>query len=564
VYHAQRSPSAKTSARSESSRERQGRCSTIKKIWLIQPLAFARVGSGTPLQSFYWTANDLRPRGTGRTDIASDETLSVDEDGRVFLPEQSETIVFKEEDGSVRPVCPFFELHGEWDSGHGPITLEILEKSGHRPEDITWKIEHANLKAFHLTHSPGDRIDATLEIPLAKNDFSIHPLNGTSPQGENPLIPRDRHILMGSVQVTRPTPEFPEFRLRFYAPPGLVYAPSNLEDRLDELSRSDASAFPQLGIPGFDDFFENSRWKGFDLPAEQKFLNPNASWPQYSLLKVRELFQRLPELLPRLNQIIKMAMGTSERSELLRFILGEDTDVGNLPPGLFAYAATVVTPAIAEDRRAFVSSLGLVDDTGDGIISCELKGVGTAKARIVVCPPALAPDRRQPVSIADGLADREKRKEVLDPQFIESNDTSEEVYDLFDRALETSGLSNLDVWNEFFQGENTIRANFPGSQLSEQDAAAKLWMVDVLPTVHSLPLTQLGRQQHRRNVVRWVLDGLIRNNPNLIEYLVRPPGDPSRFYDQRMPALMRGADRQPLHLTKRQFELLKRWAARLR
>src|SRR5262245_40271058 len=540
----------------------------IKRIWLVQPLAFARVGSSkTPLQSFYWTANDLRPHGTGRTDIAADETLSIDEAGRVVAT-RSDTIVFKDDDTQIRPVCPFFELHGEWESEHGPITPQILKRFGHSPEDITWKVKHANLKAFHLTHSPGDRIEASLEIPLADKDFSIHQLNGTSPREGNPLIPEGCHIPMGAVQVTRPTADFPEFRLRFYAPPGKVYAPEDLRERVAQISQADASAVQQLGIPGLAEFFDNSRWKNFDppfdLPPDQKILNPKAAWPRYLLLKHRELIDRLPQLITHLNQIAKMATGSSELSELLRFILGEGADVGNLPPGLFAYAATDAIPKLEEDRRAFVSSLGFVDDTGDGIISCELKGVGTtAEARIVVCPPAFSPDRRQPVSIADGLADRENRGD-LDQEFIAAESTEEEVYDLLDRALETMGLSNLDVWNEFFQGENAIRASFPGSQVSEREAAAKLWTVDALPSVHDLPLTQIGRQQHRRNVVRWVLDRLVRDNPNMIERLVRPPGDLSRFYDQRMPALMRGGDRQALHLTKRQFDLLKGWAARLR
>src|SRR5262249_22133778 len=139
-----------------------------------------------------------------------------------------------------------------------------------------------------------------------------------------------------------------------------------------------------------------------------------------------------------------------------------------------------------------------------------------------------------------------------------------EVYDLIDRAFETLGLSNLDVWNGFFQQENAVRATAPGSQVSENDARAKLWDVDALPSIHALPLTQLGKQRHRRYAVRWVLDALVRGNPGLIDRLVRAPDDRERLYDRRMPALMRGADRQPLSLTKRQFDLLKGWAARLR
>ena len=43
---------------------------------------------------------------------------------------------------------------------------------------------------------------------------------------------------------------------------------------------------------------------------------------------------------------------------------------------------------------------------------------------------------------------------------------------------------------------------------------------------------------------------------------MRPPAGPERFYDKRMPGLMCGFDRYPLHLTRRQYELLKAWSKR--
>jgi hypothetical protein len=38
-------------------------------------------------------------------------------------------------------------------------------------------------------------------------------------------VPADRSIVLGSVQLIQPSPDFPELRLRFSAPRGHVYGP---------------------------------------------------------------------------------------------------------------------------------------------------------------------------------------------------------------------------------------------------------------------------------------------------------------------------------------------------
>jgi hypothetical protein len=37
-----------------------------------------------------------------------------------------------------------------------------------------------------------------------------------------------------------------------------------------------------------------------------------------------------------------------------------------------------------------------------------------------------------------------------------------------------------------------------------------------------------------------------------------------KYYDHKMPALMRGSDRYPMHITRRQYDLLVAWVRRLR
>src|SRR5260370_28335077 len=129
----------------------------IKRIWLYPPLAFARVGgSSTPCENFYWGPDDLTPDGTARTRIVAAETLKVGEDGTITAHQPSSTdIVFKDDEG-FRPVCPFFEVHAEWelDSGEkreGPLTEALLERFGLSADKLKWRGEGVKLKGFFLS-----------------------------------------------------------------------------------------------------------------------------------------------------------------------------------------------------------------------------------------------------------------------------------------------------------------------------------------------------------------------------------------------------------------------------
>src|SRR5262249_45709466 len=118
----------------------------LKRIWLAPPLAFARVGgSPTPSCAFTWSADDLTPEGTGQTTLRIAETIDLDADG---IPTRADPdrIVFRDADG-IRPVCPYFELHGTWTEGRGdvsgPITKSVLERFGIGVRDIRWDVHSA-------------------------------------------------------------------------------------------------------------------------------------------------------------------------------------------------------------------------------------------------------------------------------------------------------------------------------------------------------------------------------------------------------------------------------------
>jgi len=98
------------------------------------------------------------------------------------------------------------------------------------------------------------------------------------------------------------------------------------------------------------------------------------------------------------------------------------------------------------------------------------------------------------------------------------------------------------------------------SQLTRQQAGELMWQGRVDKSVEPMPLAARALQRHRRNSTQIFFEIFVRENREWSEKWVRPPGGPQRFYDKRMPGLMCGFDRRPLHLTRRQYEMLKSWS----
>ncbi|WAZ19207.1 hypothetical protein STRCI_000241 [Streptomyces cinnabarinus] len=252
----------------------------------------------------------------------------------------------------------------------------------------------------------------------------------------------------------------------------------------------------------------------YPLPAERLFLSANSRWCEF---------------------------------RAVRF------DPRTAPSGLYAGASL-------QDGG---TSFGLVDDVCDGLVTVTV-GELTARARVVVTPPDFAPDRRPFTSLADGLTDRVKRAEVREPAYISQNPqlTALEVRDLFERALEAMDAVNVDAQNQRATNENIDNAQGEGSPIAE--ARARTFPEPVPLAGITLALTERGRRKHRRFPALEVLEDLIREQPDFIQRFVRPPATEDPWYDRRMPVAVRGSDAFPMHLTRRQYDLLVAWARSVR
>ena len=479
----------------------------ISRVWLLPPLALGRVGSAaTPCQAYSWAQPAITPDGSAKTILVPEDTIDLDDDGVPTLRQanQFNRIDLKDDTGRFFPVCPFFELHGAWtDDGtvhEGPITEALLEEAGLDLTSVRWTVAVANLKPYHYTLEDSDRVEALVD-DIGADDTSRHDLEGKSPDdaGGPLLVSEDDPVHFGAMQVVRPTAELPGLRLRIYAPKGVVYAPTDIQTRMAA----------------------DQRWSNLDVPPERRNLNPASRWATY-----------------------RMGLDAP----------GPIPGDGRLSPG-----------GLAATFRNRTQSLGLIDDVSDGLVTCQVGDLPAAHARIALGPPDFSPAARPFVSIQDGLSDRVSRDEARTGD-VGEGELEEIVADIFERALETSDLVNKDAQTgRCHRDENGGVTLPPPPDNFETPPIGTLWARggtpgDITSNVDALPVSFRGQRKHQRlNALEYLKDRL-RDDPAFVERWLRPPVDDFRFFDRRMPALMRGSDGRPMHLTRRQYDLVERWA----
>jgi len=186
----------------------------IHEICLLPPLAIARFGSSPQAIDNY---NLVPDSNGGFSMIQPGETLAVNpETGEIVAATTPALVRFKDGQGRVKPVCPFFEVWAR--TGENPqlepLTLDLLESAGLGSEALVWHLALGNLKLFRRAGDPNDRIEGSWTI-------AGHQRTQLRARAANFLDGRD--IALGFAQYIKPTSEFPEIRFRFTPAVGKVF-----------------------------------------------------------------------------------------------------------------------------------------------------------------------------------------------------------------------------------------------------------------------------------------------------------------------------------------------------
>lgn len=191
----------------------------IEELRLLPPLAIGRLGEASvPLEAFDLELSPAHPLDYRQ--IVPKTTLVVDErSGKIvhsYTPKGR--IRFKDDKKKIFPVAPFLEVYARTSESPDelvPLTVGLLKKDGLDIKDLQWQVEVANIKIFRRTTNPSDKIIAG--VSLVKEHSRI-PLMGRC---EN-FLP-GKILPLGWVQFIKPTPDFPQIRLRFTPAAGKVY-----------------------------------------------------------------------------------------------------------------------------------------------------------------------------------------------------------------------------------------------------------------------------------------------------------------------------------------------------
>jgi len=194
--------------------------SEIQALLILPPLAIGRCGSSAdPMDNYEAVPNADDPAGFRK--LVPAETLRVDpatgEIREVFMPAE---VRFRDAEGRIRPVAPFFELWAQFaeDGLFHPLTADHLAEHGLKPADVQWRVRVGNHKAARRTGHAADKVDADTDL---FGDPAPRTLTGRAPH-----FTPDGAIPLGTVQYLLPNAAFPEMRLRFTPAAGKIYGPT--------------------------------------------------------------------------------------------------------------------------------------------------------------------------------------------------------------------------------------------------------------------------------------------------------------------------------------------------
>jgi hypothetical protein len=502
----------------------------IQTVFCNPPLGIARIGgSSVPMDSFAWVAA-TDPHNAGETRVAPDWTLDVQADGGV-VPRMPSRVVLRDA-GDLRPVAPFTEIWCEvgpdaqpesWQ--RMPLTPALLAADGLNVANLTLDFEAKNLKAARRTGNAALRYGTFPPVQIFGDDHTRRRLLAVSPPDAAPgvrMIPADRQIDLGQVQVIRPTLQPPAgstpwadnvrvdtLRLRFTPARGTFYGPEAVRGATITVNGAAQSL----------------------VPAENAFLANGAGW-----------------------------LGAAALQAL---IAPADTFDG------------------AEQSNGL--SLGIVDDTCELRVTVTLdrSPIGRPSlqghANLFSGPPDYAPDRRPFVSLADELNDRRSAAAVAAAnQTLDNASRDRWVEDLFERAFETLSLFNVDLWRNSRSAElaadqrraEPIRNDrYPQAERA-MGALDALRDADIVLDAPSgpvpLPLFARARERHRFLSDILALKRFVQERPERLVELTRrafsvAANEDANQTTMQMPPFMRNSNAQPLTLVQWQYDLLMAW-----
>jgi hypothetical protein len=499
----------------------------IHDLFIDPPLAIARLGGSSIPQDPYAWAPAVKPRMGESTSIVPVWSLSVQQDGTVepIMPAQ---VTFR--DGPlIRPVCPFFEIWvrvgppgstaKSWQER--PLTPSLLADCGATLADVSITVDAKNGKVARRTGNPNLKFGTFPPVTVRADVHTPVAILASSPNGvAQPMIPADRNIPLGLVQVMRSRPpleksdpraavvDVERIRFRFTPARGLIYG-------VPQAAQTSATPRGRRAIP---------------VVKSRAFLNPLAGWAGASV-----------------NELVQPADTY------------DGADVGSN------------------------MSLGVIDDTCEAKFDVTLRVPGgkpaevlSASAHAFVGPPDFAPDRRPFLSLADELNDRGSGSDTR-TKAMGAADKDQWIQDLFERVFETASLFNVDLYRQQRAAPLTgsalrrtplreDRVPSPSRAMGGRDA---LRNADVPPlsapnSSQPLPLSERAVSRHRELSDLSRLRDFIQENPERIERLVRAPFDlhPGEDIDSstmRMPPFMRNSNAEPLTLSVWQYQLLMSW-----
>jgi hypothetical protein len=418
---------------------------TIRALRILPPFAIGRLGSALePLDNYTIEDDPDHPLGFRR--IKGAPTLIVDEaTGEIREARVAPNPTFKQGE-RIRPVAPFLEVFALTDDDDvlKPLTLDLLHRNGLDETKISWHAVVANRKVVRRTDKEDDLVKAD------SGWFSGHGPQQLKGHCKN-FIDRTAFVDFGHVRFIKPTPQFPEIRLRFMPAKGLIYGPN-----------ATADGKPDPVIPARRAIYDSTKgW--FDFGADSD---------------------------------------DAGKSETFR----NET----LPPALYA----ISSPAPSWLNHNVAISRGYLDDACDGFVEVRLT-VGrqelTATARICAAPPAVVPDSLFVRSLADDLDQVIHGPGV--PNSEDDAVTRARAEDIVRRAYETVRFMNVAVMNgNNFKGRSALTLDsMPEEEAADTQRAIRPVMAP--GTVDTLAIMTLHEQVFaalRGRAAPWFLNLLRR------------------------------------------------------